>query len=242
MEKVGQLIAGRLRGLARDLDTVASNMANSHTPGFKKRVCSFTASAPEGGRALEQGEARPLLEPGTEVSVDHSSGELRRTGRNLDVAIKGEGYFVVQTADGRRYTRRGRFYRSSGGRLVDFEGRPVLASGGTLEIPQDAGRIRITSSGRVMADGRELGRLTVVNVEESSRLEPESGGLFRYTGNDRPTRATGATILQGAVEESNVEPVKQMVKLLRTSRQYQQQTRMLKQLGDTRRELVNTLL
>jgi len=242
MQKVGELIAGRLRGLARDLDAVATNMANSNTPGFKKRVCSFTGSAPKKARSLGEARSRPLLEPGTDVSVDHSDGELRRTGRNLDVAIKGEGYFVVQTAEGRRYTRRGRFYRSNDGRLVDYEGRPILASSGTVEIPPDAEQVRITSSGRVMAGERELGRLSLVNVEDSSRLEPESGGLFRYTGDGRPSRAAGAVLMQGAVERSNVEPVRQMVKLLRTSRKYQQQTRMLKQLGNTKRDLVNNLL
>ncbi len=64
MEKVGELIAGRLRGLARELDTVAMNMANSNTPGFKKRMCSFTGSAPRAARSVEQGQSRPLLKPG----------------------------------------------------------------------------------------------------------------------------------------------------------------------------------
>jgi len=238
-------VAGsRMSGLAAMLDVIAGNLANVGTPGHKRQVCDFeavlqsaaTAAAGPGTPGALQTYSPQLL-PGR---IDFSQGPLRMTGRRLDVAIRGTAFLVVDTPRGRRYTRRGRLYLNRQGELTDVLGN-VFASEqrGALQIPADVARIEIASGGDVIADGARIGRLAMVEVPDLDLLVVEPGGLFRNDGRRaRPTEES--ELVQGAIEESNANPVASLVALRQATRAYEAAARVLKRMNEASDQLVKS--
>ena len=152
---------------------------------------------------------------------DPSEGKLEETGGDLDVALAGEGYLVVQTPQGERYTRDGHLRLDEAGQLVTDDGLPVLAQGGTplLFGPEDT-RIAIARDGTVSSESGDLGRLRVVRFAHPERMQSVAGGLM--TSDEPPQDVAAPTLLQGMLEGSNVQPIVEMERLIDLHRAYDQ--------------------
>jgi flagellar basal-body rod protein FlgF len=148
---------------------------------------------------------------------DWSQGPLTQTGNSLDVALQGTGFLEVETAGGVRYTRDGRFKLDSAGQLVTLDGDAVLGEGERpIVLPANAGTITIGQDGTVATTQGNVGRLAVVSFDELQDLSDEQAG--RYNTDQTPTPVTDTKIMQGMVEESNVQPVLEITRLMSASR------------------------
>ena len=205
-------------------DTLANNLANVSTPGFRAELQAFRAVPVQGSGASTRVYA---LE--TTTGYDGSSGAITATGRNLDVAVTGSSWLSVQALDGTEaYTRGGSFDVSSEGTLVTRSGLPVLGDGGPIQIPPNA-VVSIGGDGTVSAKGTDgkttaVGRLKVVTPE--APLTRGVDGLFRAADGDLPAD-TNARVQDGALEGSNVSPVETMVAMISAARQFEAQMKML---------------
>ncbi len=241
MESSIYVMGSRMHGLADSMQAVASNLANAATPGYKRATHGFEAllrdAAPAG--APEPGTISPRWPKLLGPSLDMSSGPISRTGRPLDLALEGEGFFVVDTPRGERYTRKGRIYLDRAGQMTDARGYPFRSDGGTLAVPPDAGEVSVGSDGQVSAGGIPLGSLAVVTIPEPERLVAEGWGLYRNDG--APARpALETRLIQGAIEDSNVRPVQELVAMMEIMRAYEAGSAIVKRLDTLSSRLIRT--
>jgi len=212
----------------RALDVAANNLANASTNGYREER-SFV-------EALESaaGQSFPRV-GGTEPNTQ--TGPLVATGRNLDVAIEGDGYLVVETAAGRRYTRDGSLSRDQNGLLVTREGMPVLGQGGHITLRSQDTEFEIDPDGRVLVNAVQSGRLLVVQHDPST-LVRESGGLYRSESTTE-VPATESRLRQGFLEQSNVDIPSGDIAQLR--RHFQSLSRAMTTLSGLERRLISTV-
>ncbi len=206
------LAAGSERA-KEQLDIVTNNIANVNTPGFKRILMEeFSQHIPR-----NRGDSYNLLIfprfKRTDVVLEQ--GALRKTGNPLDVALKGRGFFAVKTKAGEVYTRNGHFFIGSDGKLVDANGNPVLDISGREIVLSGESKVTITEDGVVYDGDRKVGVLKIVDFSSVKPL-----GNSYYAGNGQPM-ATDAAVLQGYLEDSNVNPVKEMVRLIEAQRRFE---------------------
>lgn len=183
---------------------LANNLANAETDGFKgQRVFA---------RLLE-GRA-----PEAEAATDARPGTLDPTGRALDVAIEGDGYFVVWTPAGERWTRGGSLRIDDTGRLVDMSGNPVLSERGPLVLPP--GTVEIDRTGMVTVDGVEHGRLRLERSSVDLELERQGAGLLVPADARMRVPADERRVRQGHLERSNVDPIASLVEMITIQRSH----------------------
>jgi flagellar basal-body rod protein FlgF len=205
-------------------DALAGNLANVSTPGFRAELEAFRAVPVQGSGASTRVYA---LE--TTTGYDASAGPITQTGRNLDVAVKGNSWLAVQALDGTEaYTRAGAFEVSNDGTITTPAGLPVMGDGGPIQVPQDT-VVSIGSDGTVSAksnDGRSntIGKLKLV-TPETPLLRGEDG-LFRGADGDLQADAA-AQVESGALEGSNVSAVGSMVAMISAARQFESQMKLL---------------
>lgn len=189
-------------------DVRAQNIANANTVGYRRRVASaeaFSASL----RA-----AAGLTLPGYKEEIDHSVGQIRHTGQDLDLAIDGKGWFAVETDRGERYTRNGEFHLDRDSRLVAFDGAPVLGDAGPIVIDPARGPVAIDARGEVVQDDQVVGRVRVVEFADDRRLKAEGDGRFAASFTDEPSEALDARVQQGYLEHANVNVIDEMVQMI----------------------------
>ena len=199
------------------LDTIASNVANSSSNGFRGQGNVFGAvlAAARHHRLSSINQVTNTYGILSGTHLNESQGSLTRTGNDLDLAIQGNGYFKIATANGVSYTRNGSFQVSSAGRLTTATGDPVLGVDGPLQLPK--GKLAISGSGMVSIDGALAGKLALVSFPAGTRLTSRGGSDYgALAGAEQP--ASDASIEQGALESSNVSPVDGMVELISAQR------------------------
>ena len=241
------------------VDTISNNLANMNTVGFKRSQVDFQdlmyVKLLESGREMTAGVKAPTgfeigsgVRPAGTLKV-FSQGELENTGRNLDVAIMGDGFLQVAAAGGARYTRDGSLRINGEGQLVTSSGFPVEPA---ITIPADASSISIGSDGTVSTTSGSsqtstvVGTLTLVRFANPAGLSSEGGNLFAETpASGTPT--TGAagqngmgTIQQGFLERSNVQMISELVNLITAQRAYEINSRAIK-AGDDMLQAANRL-
>jgi flagellar basal-body rod protein FlgF len=205
-------------------DVLAHNLANSSTVGFRAELHAFRAVPVQGSGASTRVYALEST-PG----YDASPGVVSNTGRNLDVAMRGNAWLAVQGLDGTEaYTRGGSLDVTADGALVTSGGLTVLGDGGPIQLPPNS-TVSIGADGTVSAktaDGRStsVGRLKLVTPE--APLQRGTDGLFRGAEGELPADAT-ARLQDGALEGSNVSPVETMVAMIAAARQFEAQMRLL---------------
>ncbi len=192
-------------------DVLSNNLANVNTEGFKKDISLFTRRANGNNRS----------ESGVRVATSFKQGPLTRTDRQMDVAMQGEGFFVIETGEGERYTRRGVFVRDSEGYMVTPEGNQVVSTGGDLQLPP--GKVTISGEGTVEVNDQPVGRIKVVRFDDSSALQKIGSSMFRAEAGNSPTEMDTAEInmVQGFVEESNVNVIQEMTEMIRALKAYE---------------------
>ena len=215
MDSTGYIALTRQSGLMREMQVVANNIANAATTGFRQEGVVFSefVSSVEGAPSLSMGQAnvrRPSFEQGT----------LEQTGGTFDLAIEGNGFFLIETAQGERLPRAGGFSPDAAGDLVTFDGNRVLDAGGApVFVPPDARSITISPDGTISADGALVGQIGVVQPTEPADLVREGGVMFRAETGFEP--AENARVLQGFVEASNVDPISQLARMIEIQRAYE---------------------
>lgn len=224
--------ATSLDALGESYRTIANNLANASTPGFKRtqsvflrelagRIGQPVAADIVSGKVKEQG------------AIDLTPGGMTFTGRPLDVALGGTGFLVVETPKGQLYTRNGTLSLNSQRQLSDGAGRIVAGEGGPIVLPPQASEatIQISSDGNISAGGQAIGKLKVVTFEDPQSLRPVGEGCFAAVGVG-PVAAANPKITQGFREGSNVSPVEELVGLISVTRLYEANFRTLKTLDE----------
>ncbi len=216
MENSLTIALARQSVLARQMDVIATNLANLETAGFKAENMIFQETLTR----TAEGEFLSLVHDVGFVR-DLSEGPMVGTQSPLDLAISGQGYFVIDTPDGERYTRHGVFQLDDGGKIVTTEGNPVLNTGGApITVPLDTTSITITRDGTVSANAQELGKIKLVSFENPQALSKIGSGLYEAVGQS-PEPDPDSEVLQGMVENSNVKGVIEMTRMIDTVRSYQ---------------------
>jgi flagellar basal-body rod protein FlgF len=196
-------IAGIARSLRSDVESlgaISQNVANMQTPGYLAKHVA---------RSFEAG-----LSGGTVLNL--ASGALKQTGQPLDIALQGNAFFTVEAGGRTLLTRDGAFHVDNQGQLVTAAGYPVLGQAGPIAV-SDA-NARILADGRVEDAGRVIDRLHIVSIGDPRQLSSVGTNLYAYGG---PVATWEGSVETGALEQANVDPGSEMVRLIETTRHAQ---------------------
>lgn len=229
-------LAGMLPSVLRQ-DVVANNLANAATVGYKKDKVFLKTMLDASLVMQKDANQNPFVLDAESVATDYSQGGLRSTGNPLDVAIKGQGYFAIETPNGTMYTRAGGFSMNANGDLVDANGYPVQGEGGPITLPP--GEVTISENGTVFVDGQEAARLKVVDFEEPDALEKVGQNLFKARSGASENDNPNTSVMQGFLEDSNVDVVREMVEMIKLQNAYQTSARVLMAQDDSLNKAVN---
>jgi len=215
MDTASYTTISRQSGLWREMSIVANNIANSATTGYRQEGLIFSEyikDSPD-GRSLSMGH-------GNVRNTSFVQGALTQTGGTLDFAIEGDGFFLIETPLGERLTRAGSFSANADGDLVTPDGLRVLDAGGApLFIPPDAGNIAVSADGTLSANGRLLGQVGLVTPVDPRGMTREDGVMFVDDAGFEPSE--NARILQGFVENSNVDAISALARMIEVQRAYE---------------------
>ena len=205
------------------LELAANNLANISTTGYKAQREFYNSLAARLGNS--NGRQLSTLNQAINnygvlggATVDVQSGTLERTGNDLDVAMEGPGFFVVQTKAGLRYTRNGNFRVDADGQVVTAWGDPVMGDQGPLEIP--SGPVSISADGTISSQGGVVGRFQTVDFPPGTALVPEGNSMYK-AATTSATLATDPRVRQGMLEASNMSPITGTIALIMIQRQTQ---------------------
>lgn len=237
MENTLMIALSHQAALRRRMDVIANNIANMNTTGFKSEQPLFAEHVVHnrGDDRVAGDTLSFVLDQAT--LRDTSAGGLEATGNALDIAIRGEGFFAVETPAGEQYTRNGRFRLSPSGQLVTEHGHPILGQGGEPIVlgPADS-EIVVSKNGVISSTRGEIGQLRVVDFEDQQRLMMVAGGLMMA---DTPaTEVAFPEVEQGMIETSNVEAIREMTRMIEVHRSYDR----AKQLIDREDERIRTMM
>ena len=197
------------------MQIVANNIANAATTGYRQEGLIFS----EHVQAVDGGESVSMAH-GNVRNTSFEQGALTQTGGTFDMAIEGDGFFLVETPSGPRLTRSGAFSPNAQGDLVTLDGYRVLDAGGApLFIPPGASDLSVSPDGTLSTDGRPLGQIGLVAPVNALGLSREDGVMFRSDEGVEP--APAARVLQGFVEGSNVNAISQLSRMIEVQRAYE---------------------
>ncbi len=224
----------RQKGLMKELLTVTNNIANADTAGFRAEGVIFS----EYVDTLNEGDSLSMTRAAART-IDLSQGELILTDDPFDLAITGDGFFLVETPGGPRLTRAGGFSLNEQSELVDQEGRRVLGEGdAAISIPQGDGEIAVSAGGDISVDGQPVARIAVVTAQPID-LVREGENLFRAENGYEQVLEPNVT--QGTLEGSNVNAMGEFVRLIEVQRAYEGTKGFLDKEADRLKKLVETL-
>ncbi|GAA6208912.1 flagellar hook-basal body complex protein [Cognatishimia sp. WU-CL00825] len=222
----------RQMGLFREMDVVANNIANAATTGFRQQGLVFSEHVHRSA-----GGASVSMAHGNVALTSFAQGSLTQTGGRFDLAIEGDGFFMVETPDGARLTRAGAFTPNNAGDLVTAQGYPVLDVGeAPIFIPPDATSLQIAEDGSISADGRLIGQVGVFQPADKSELQRQDGVLMQVPSGAELALTT--KIKQGFLEGSNVDAISQIARMIEVQRAYEMGQSFL----DTENERVKAAL
>ena len=245
METPSYVALSRQTALVRQMDVVANNLANVATPGFKAEAEVFT-TVPIRSQTFGLPQKLAYVQDFA-TARDYSPGPMNPTGNDLDMAIQGNGFFVVQTANGIRYTRFGHFQLNAAGQLVTQQGDPVLAGGAPVTIDPDDGPVQVAGDGTISADRTQqgnaqvvYGKLDVVDFQDRGTLKPEEGVMF--TTDAPPIQVEKPAIVQRMLEQSNVQSVKELTTMIWVQRSYEAVQKFIDAEDDRMKRAVNYII
>ena len=209
----------------------ANNLANANTDGFKADMAQARSM-----QAFGEGLPTRVFAMTESPSADFTAGPIKTTGRDLDIAVKGDGWIAVQSADGgEAYTRSGSLSFDTTGLLRNARGNPIMGDSGPIVLPLPIEKIEIAQDGIISIRPlgataeviEEVGRIKLVNPGNQNLMRGEDG-LFRLISGDNAPTDPFITLESGAVEGSNVNAVSEMVALIDIQRQFEMQVKMMK--------------
>ncbi len=214
MENSAFIALSRQSSLRNELNIVANNIANANTPAYKREGMLFQEFLIKPKHDNQQFSF--VQDVG--LARDLSDGSLKTTNNPFDLGLSGDAYFTVDTPMGERYTRNGRFQMDAEGNLVTNQGYKVLSGGGAINIPQDQGQVNISKDGTISTSAGEVGKIDVVKFENPREMKKAAGGLYLTT--QLPEATTNFTVHQGMLEESNVQPILELTRMMTVNREY----------------------
>ncbi|MFT8327237.1 flagellar basal-body rod protein FlgF [Gluconobacter oxydans] len=220
MENSTYIALSRMDAQQRAMSVVAANMSNASTVGYKRENVLFSdfLSHQHGSKQPEGADTESYTQDRATYR-DFQQGDMQSTGNPLDLALGGEGYFQVRTANGVRLTRAGRFEEQQDGAIVDENGNVLLdRDGQPIELPQTDHRITISADGVISTETGEQGQIGIVTAQDNNRLQAEGSRLLR---SDQPTTAVERpNIVQGMVEGSNVQMMTEVTQMMEIQRNF----------------------
>lgn len=227
--------------LQRQMDIIANNIANADTTGFKVEALAVTEDPQAPAFTLGGPKPVKFVTPNG-VIRNFGQGALHRTDSPFDVAIDGQGFFQVRTAQGMRYTRDGRFRMDDTGRLVTQGGAAVLDDGGgEISLSPEKGQVTLSPDGTISQGTTRIGKLGVVSFQTLSTLEKVGDNLLQNTSNQPATPVADARVRQGMLESSNVNPILEITRMIEVSRAYEQMAKMMDSQGDLSTQAIQQL-
>ena len=234
METPGYTTLTRQSGLMREMQVIANNIANASTTGFRREGVVFSEYISrlkdEPSLSMAYGNAR---------HIDLGQAGLSPTGGTYDLGLQGEGFFLIVTPEGERLTRAGAFTPSGEGTLVTPDGHALLDAGGApVQIPQGARSVSIASDGTLSADGQPVAQIGLWQPVDPLSLHHQTGTLFAATELEP---AETALIRQGFLEDSNVQPVSEIARMITVQRAYEAGQKFLDAEDQRQRAVIQTL-
>jgi flagellar basal body rod protein FlgG len=241
MSGITDQVSTSIDALTREFNIIAHNLANVNTVGFKRRCNAFSKS-------LETQEPE-TYSPGTidlNSVFDFSQGNIIETGRPLDVALYGKGFFVIETPEGPLYTRNGTFFLNQNSQIVDSRGRIVGGQAGPITIPNNVGisQINVSSDGTVSVNNTDVGKFRFVDFkDDENKLLPIGESCYRMPDeNVAPVAADNVVVKQGSQEASNVEIMDELVDMILVSRLYEANMKSLSVQKETSGALLDAAM
>ncbi len=206
-----------------NMDVVSNNLANINSSGFKRDVV-FTQLLKNAEGMGKSGETDKMK---FDKMTDFSQGSLNQTNNPLDIALDGRGFFVIDTPNGTRYTRNGNFKISPEGLLVSTDGFPVMGNNGKIQFPDiqklSKGKIHISDTGEILIDNHAIAKLSIMDFENLQTLKKDGNSLFKAEprSDSRPYSHENLKIQQGYLEESNVDGLYEMIRMIELARGFE---------------------
>jgi flagellar basal-body rod protein FlgF len=242
MDITTSLAASRLIAQQRAMDVTANNIANADTPGYRTERVQFSdwidkqpaSGAPPGGSSVTYTQDRATWR-------EQQPGTLTHTANTFDLALTGAGYFTVSTKAGPRLTRDGRFGPMTDGTLADSSGNAVLdTTGKPIQLAAGDTQFTIASDGAISSESGQIGKIGVVQPTDPMKLRAEGATKFV---SDAPTQAVAAPgIVQGAIEQSSVQPVIEVTRMMNDLRQFQFVTQLVQAESDRQQNAIEKIL
>lgn len=222
------------------LDIISNNLANSATVGYKAGSVTCQSFKDMMAIKIRDGSNAYLDEPignmnlGVKIGeayTDWTQGSLRETDNTYDIAIEGDGFFTMRVTDANgndetMYTRNGQFTVTSDGFIVDVDGNHLQGASGDVQVPIDASEIAIKESGAVYADGVQVATIALTDFEDYNYLEPYGENMY-IAADGATIKHSYAGMLQGFIEQSNVNVIDQMVSMITITRAYEAGQKMI---------------
>ncbi|MBI3592684.1 MAG: flagellar hook basal-body protein [Nitrospirae bacterium] len=221
---------------SQELDNIANNLANASTPGYKRTTFSSALypllEGVQDKRDSIYPDARAMAYYG-KYSIDASDGNIKSTGNPLDIAIRGDGFFAVEGKGRTYYTRNGVFSMNREGFIVTGNGMRVLDAN-NKPIRIEGGNVTVAADGNIYSDGNAAGRLKLVRLNNIQHV-----GDSLFSGNE--SGASSGEVVQGVVEMSNVNPVREMVGIISALRQYETAQKVIQNFNDLSQRTVSEI-
>jgi flagellar basal-body rod protein FlgF len=243
MDNPTTIALSRLVAQSRALDVTAGNLANAGTPGFRaERVLFSDWLAREPARAEPPGGQTLAFTQDRATYRDRQPGTLQHTGNPLDLAIGGAtGWFTVLPPQGPRLTRAGHFQLDATGRIVDEQGEPLLdVSGQPLQTTPTDTRLSVASDGTLSSENGQIGKIGVVQPADERRMTAEGGRLLASASPTAPVASP--KLVQGAVEDSNVQPIVELNRMMNDLREFQFTTQFIQGESDRQSGAIEKIL
>jgi len=240
METTSYIALSRQAALWRQMDMVANNLANMNTPSFKGEHMMFRDYVVKARAADRPFGDRVAFVQDVSIYRDMSEGALTQTSNPLDVAVRGNGFMVIDTPQGPRYTRNGHFRLDESGQMVTADGFPVLSnSDQPFFFAPNEQNVTIAADGTVSTENGQVGKIRVVGFENAQDLRKVSGGLFETEA--QPQDVDRPQVVQGMIEESNIKPVVEVTKMIELQRSYEAVQRMIDNESERVRKAIDVL-
>ncbi len=240
MENPTYIALSRARTISRDMTSVANNIANASTNGFRAERTLFQEHLAKTGPVGQRERLSFVDDVG--LYRDTREGPLEVTNNNLDLAVRGDGYIVVRTPGQDMYTRSGRFQVDADRQIVTADGYPIVGANDapvTLQAGADINSIRIQGDGTMTSNVGQVGQIRLVQFADEQAMRKSGSGM--YMTDQAALPASRASLLQGSLEGSNVQPVMEMTRMMEMLRDYQNAQKLVDSEHERQRTTISRL-
>ncbi len=243
MSEVIDQVGSSIDVLTQEFNTIAHNLANVSTVGYKRRCNAFSKSLEEQKAGTEKNSPGEI---DINSTFDFSQGSIVETSRPLDFALYGKGFFLIETTEGPRYARNGTFHTNQNGQIVDSQGHIVAGEAGPISIPNNVAmsEFNVSSDGSISASGVSIGKFRLVDFQDDeNKLVPAGDGCYRMPEQDiEPVAAENIVVKQGYQEASNVKMIDELVDMIMVSRLYEANMKFISARKDASSSLMSVAM